>query len=105
MEDEILKDNQCWIEFRCNNDDYSDCVYGKPIDYIPCYNCETYIKEKLPPFKDHCHACDKMYEWNNCRYLGNRNNCTSTIACVNKAVLYLKEVGLTIENLQNICTE
>ena len=105
MEEIELKNNMARIGFACTADNYENCVYGKPIEYIPCGKCETYIKDKRPPFEDYCHACDRMYEWDNCEYLGCNNNCMSTVACVNKAVLFLKEVGITVEDLQSICSK
>jgi len=94
----------CDIIFLCIELDQDQCVYYQKSDIIPCAGCETYIENKKPPFEDYCHACDKMYEWNRCKHYRKRM-CYSTVACVNKSVLFLKEVGLTVENLQSICTK
>jgi hypothetical protein len=99
------KENMARLGFTCMASEQEFCVYGKPLDQNPCVRCESYIDGQKPPYQDHCHACDKMYSWDDCKYLGMNCTCTSTVACVNEAVLFLKEVGLTVENLQSICTE
>lgn len=107
MENIELKDNLCLNIFACSTDNAEDCVYGQKILEIPCktVKCETYIEGGEPPFEDYCHACDKMYQLSKCVYKNEYGNCMNTIARVNKAVLFLKSVGINIENLQNICTK
>ena len=65
-----LQDNKCVMTFSCNNPKDTECVYFMCMDT-----------------SDNCKYADKNNTSNTCA-------CCSAVACANKMIIELKQIGL-----------